>query len=66
MTDPLEKILTQLEKQPNAINITNNTDIEPHSSNTTHDHITAYEEQNNNQRKEKKILDKNKCKQNTR
>ena len=50
-TDPLEKILTQLEKQPNAINITNNADIGPHSNNTTHDHTTPYEEEDNDQRK---------------
>ena len=57
-TDLLEKILMQLQKQPNANNITNNADIGPHSKNTTHDHITAYKEQDNNQRKGNKIKDK--------
>ena len=50
-TDLLENILTQLEKQPTATNIINNTDNGPHSNNTTHDHQTACKEQDNSQTK---------------
>ena len=36
-----------------ATNIINNTDNEPHSNNTTHNHTIAYDEQDNTQRKGK-------------
>ena len=45
----MENILTQLEKQPSAYNIINNTDNGQNSSNTTHGHTAVYEEQNNHQ-----------------
>ena len=48
-----------------ATNIINNTGNGPHDNNTTHSHITAYEEQDNMQRKGEEYSGQKKCKQNT-
>ena len=44
-------ILTQFGKQPTATNIINNMDNGSHNNNTTYNHTTAHEEQDNSQRK---------------
>ena len=49
-TDPLENILTQLEKQPAANNINNNMYNMPHRNNTTHEHPSVHKEQDNSER----------------
>ena len=64
-TDPLENILTQLEKQPYPTSISHYTNNAPHSNNITHGHTTASEGQDNSQIKGKQIVDKKKYKQNT-
>ena len=49
--DPLEGILTQLQKQPVTSNNKNNICNGPHRNNTTHEHSTLYKELDNNQTK---------------
>ena len=51
MTDPLENILTQLEKQNHTNSFSHYANNAPPSNNITPDQVTASEEQDNSQRK---------------